>query len=70
MAELNLTGGTAPRRNMLVPILLALVVLAALGGWFAKVFLHPSVGGTVTGSDIYPVHTVFAKPFGTVGDAQ
>ena len=70
MAEISLTGGTEPRRSMLVPILLALVVLAALGAWFAKVFLHPEAAGTVTHTEVYPVHSVFEKPFGAVGDAQ
>ena len=70
MADLSLTGGTEPRRNMLVPILLALVVLAALGAWFAKVFLHPEAAGIVTHTDAYPVHSVFEKPFGAVGEAQ
>lgn len=74
MADIKLDGGTGPRRSMLVPILLALVVLAAAGAWFAKVYVHPSVTGSVTAVKTFPVHVVYKHATGgnnmTVGADQ
>jgi hypothetical protein len=46
MAEMKLDGGNTQQRNMLVPILVAIVLLAIGGAWFAKVYLHPEVSPT------------------------
>ncbi|HEY9138293.1 MAG TPA: hypothetical protein VIM67_08480 [Terriglobus sp.] len=46
MAEMKLDGGNTQQRNMLVPILVAIVLLAVGGAWFAKVYLHPEVTAT------------------------
>lgn len=46
MAEMKLDGGNKQQRGMLVPIIFAVVLLAALGAWFAKVYLHPEVSPT------------------------
>ncbi len=74
MAEIKLDGGTGPRRSMLVPILLALFVLAGAGAWFAKVYVHPSVTGLVAAVKTFPVHVVYKHPTGgsnmTVGEDQ
>ncbi|MGI4756091.1 MAG: hypothetical protein ACRYGF_04490 [Janthinobacterium lividum] len=74
MAEMKFDGGTAPRRSMLVPILLALLALAAAGAWFAKVYVHASVTGTATAVKTFPVHVVYKHPTGgnnmTVGADQ
>ena len=43
MAEMKLDGGDKRQGNMLVPILVAVILLAALGAWFAKVYLHPEI---------------------------
>ncbi len=71
MSDVTFGGGEGePRRSMLLPILLALVVLAIGGLWFSRVYLRPSVVGTVTKSALFPVHVEFEKPFGTVGAGQ
>ncbi len=74
MAEMKLDGGVAPRRSMLVPILLALLVLAAAAAWFAKVYVHPSVTGSVSAVKTLPVHVVYKHATGganmTVGADQ
>ncbi len=46
MAEMKLDGGNTQQRGMLVPILVAIVLLAIGGAWFAKVYLHPEVAPT------------------------
>ncbi len=61
MAELKLDAGNE-RRSMLVPILLAVLLLAAAGAWFAKVYLHPAVTGSVSASSVYPVHVEYKGP--------
>jgi hypothetical protein len=66
VAEIKLDGGEAKQRSMLVPILLAILVLAAGGAWFAKVYLHPEVTGSVDKVALFPVHSVFKRPAGTV----
>jgi hypothetical protein len=70
VAEMKLDGGEAKQRSMLVPIVLALLVLGAAGAWFAKVYLHPAVTGTVDRVALFPVHTVFKRPSGTVVGAD
>ncbi len=60
MAELKLRPGE--RRSMLVPILLAVLLLAAAGAWFAKVYLHPAVTGSVAATSVYPVHEEYKGP--------
>lgn len=71
MAEMRLDGGEVKQRGMLVPVLLALVLLAAGGAWFAKVYLHKEVTGTVDRVGVFPVHTVYARGSGIlVGDSQ
>ncbi|MGI4979249.1 MAG: hypothetical protein ACRYHB_02495, partial [Janthinobacterium lividum] len=74
MAEMKLDGGTGSRRSMLVPVLLALLILAAAGAWFAKVYVHPSVTGSVTAVKTFPVHVVYKHATGgnnmTVGADQ
>lgn len=61
MADLKLHAG-AERRSMLVPILLAVLLLAAAGAWFAKVYVHPSVTGSVSATSVYPVHVEYKGP--------
>jgi hypothetical protein len=70
VAEMKLDGGEAKQRSMLVPILLALVVLAAAGAWFAKVYLHPAVTGTVDKVTLFPVHTTFKRQTGMMVGAD
>ncbi len=70
MAELSLGSGTK-QRSMLVPVLLALLVLAAAGAWFAKTYVHASVTGAVNRVTLYPVHVEYQKPsVGIVGAAN
>ena len=60
MAELKLSSGE--RRSMLVPIVLAVLLLAAAGAWFAKVYVHPAVTGSVSATSVYPVHVEYKAP--------
>lgn len=60
MAELKLHSGE--RRSMLVPILLAVLLLAAAGAWFARVYVHPAVTGSVSAASVYPVHVEYKGP--------
>ncbi len=60
MAELKLSSGE--RRSMLVPVLLAVLLLAAAGAWFAKVYVHPAVTGSVSAISVYPVHVEYKAP--------
>jgi hypothetical protein len=66
VAELTLDGGETKQRSMLIPILVAVLVLAAAGAWFARVYLRPAVTGTVDTVTLYPVHSVFKRPSGMV----
>ena len=61
MANLELNSGMGARRSMLVPVLLALLILAAAGAWFAKVYVHPSITASVSDAKVYPVRTEY-KP--------
>jgi hypothetical protein len=71
MTEIKLESVEAKQRNMLYPILGALVILALLGGWFAKVYLHASVVGTSDHVELFPVHTQYSRSGGmTVGADQ
>ncbi len=70
MAEMKLDGGEAKQRSMLMPVVLALVVLAALGAWFARVYLRPGVTGAVDRVEVFPVHSVYTREAGTVGADQ
>jgi hypothetical protein len=71
MAEIRLDGGEVKQRGMLVPVLIAIVLLAAGGAWFAKVYLHKEVTGSVDRVGVYPVHTVYERGSGIlVGDNQ
>jgi hypothetical protein len=71
MAEMRLDGGEVKQRGMLVPVALALVVLAVLGGWFAKVYLHKEVTGKVDRVGIFPVHVEYQRGSGMlVGENQ
>lgn len=70
MAELHLDGGQQSR-PMWLPVLLALVVLAAMGGWFAKVYLHPAVVGSIEKVSLFPVHSEYKRGSGIlVGETQ
>jgi hypothetical protein len=62
---MKLDGGQTSR-SMLVPILIALVLLGIAGAWFAKIYLHPEVSGAVDKVELFPVHTTFTRPAGTV----
>ncbi len=46
---------------MLVPILLALLVLAAAGAWFAKTYVHASVAGSVDRVALFPLHVEYKR---------
>jgi hypothetical protein len=71
MAEMKLDGGEAKQRSMLIPVVLALVVLAVLGAWFAKVYLHKEVTGSVLRVAVYPVHAEYKRGSGVlVGENQ
>ena len=71
MAEMRLDGGEMKQRGMLVPVLIALVLLAAGGAWFAKVYLHKEVTGKVDRVGVFPVHRVFTRGTGIlVGENQ
>ncbi|AFL89763.1 hypothetical protein Terro_3549 [Terriglobus roseus DSM 18391] len=71
MAEMRLDGGEVKQRGMLIPVLIALVLLAAGGAWFAKVYLHKEVTGKVDRIGVFPVHTVFTRGTGIlVGENQ
>ncbi|SEC26747.1 hypothetical protein [Terriglobus roseus] len=71
MAEIRLNGAEGKQRSMLIPVLIALALLAAGGAWFAKVYLHKEVTGTVDRVGVFPVHTVYARGSGIlVGDDQ
>lgn len=71
MAEMRLDGGEVKQRGMLVPVLIALVLLAAGGAWFAKVYLHKEVTGTADRVGVFPVHSVFTRGGGIlVGENQ
>ncbi len=65
MADITLSSGTK-QRSMLIPVLLALLVLAALGAWFARTYLRPSVTGAVNRVTLYPVHVEYQKPSGGI----
>ena len=65
MSDLSLAS-EPKQRSMLLPILLALVVLACLGGWFARVYVRPSVTGSVRRVTLYPVHVEYKKPTGGI----
>jgi hypothetical protein len=70
VAEIKLDGGETKQRSMLVPIVLALLVLGVAGAWFAKVYLHPAVTGTVDKVELYPVHTVYKRQGGMLVGAD
>ena len=61
MAEMTFDGGIAKQRSMLVPILLAVLVLAALGAWFAKTYVHASVSGSVDRVALFPLHVEYKR---------
>ena len=64
MAEMKLDGGVSGRRSMWLPVVLALLILAAAGAWFAKVYVHAAVTGSVATAKVYPVHVEYKRPFG------
>ena len=70
MAEMRLDGGETKQHSMLMPALLALLVLLAAGAWFARVYLRPGVTGAGGHVALFPVHTTFARPYGSVGEDQ
>ena len=55
---------------MLLPVGLALLVLAGVGAWFAHVYLHPSVTGAVNRVLLYPVHVEYKQTTGIAGSAN
>ena len=69
MAEIKIES-EPKQRSMLLPVLLALLVLAGLGAWFAHVYLHPSVTGSVSRVTLYPVHVEYKPQGGIVGAAN
>lgn len=71
MADLNFNTGENRSRSMLLPIVLALVVLAAAGAWFTRTYVHASVTGSVDHVALYPVHTEYKRGSGIlVGQNQ
>ncbi len=69
MAELSLRS-EAKQPSMLLPLVLALLMFAGLGVWFARVYLHPSVTGTVDRVTLYPVHVEYKHDTGLAGSAN
>jgi hypothetical protein len=69
MAEIKLEG-EPKQRGMLYPVLGALVVLAILGGWFAKVYLHPAATGSISHVELFPVHTQYTRAGGMLVGAD
>ncbi len=68
MADMKLDGGVQQQqRSMLLPILLALLVLAGAGAWFARVYVHPAVTGSVDGVQVFPVHVEYKRGNGGSG---
>ena len=66
MAELTLSQ--PERRNLAVPILLALIVLAAAGFFLFRFTPHTTADIAVTHVDVYTAHTVFKSDSIVVGD--
>ena len=64
MAEITLTGGAQKQRSMLIPILLAVLVLAAAGAWFAKTYVHASVNGSIDRVALFPLHVEYKRGTG------
>ena len=55
---------------MLIPILLAVLVLAAVGGWFAKTYVHASVSGSVDRVALFPYHVEYKRGTGMLVGAN
>ena len=70
MADIRLDGGETKQRSMLLPILLALLVLAVAGTWFAKTYVHASVGGAVDRVALFPYHVEYKRPEGMMVGAN
>jgi hypothetical protein len=71
MAEMKLDGGNKQQRGMLIPIIVAIVILAAAGGWFAKVYLHPEVTATAGPLQTFEYTAQYARGGGIlVGENQ
>ncbi len=71
MAEMKLDGGDKQQRGMLVPILVALVILAVVGAWFAKVYLHPEVTSKAGNLQTFEYEAKYARGGGMlVGENQ
>lgn len=71
MAEMKLDGGDKKQRGMLVPILIALALLAAAGAWFAKVYLHPEITATAGPLQTFEYTAKYARGGGMlVGENQ
>src|ERR1035438_9283447 len=66
IAMSELTFSQSERRNFLVPVLIALVIV---GGVFAYVYLRPQriADVTITHTAFLPTHTVFESPSKIVG---
>ena len=60
MADITFASGTK-QRSMLLPLVLALLVLALLAAWFARIYLRPSVTGSVSRVTLYPVHVDYKR---------
>lgn len=67
MADITLNGGAGERRSMLLPIVLAVLLLAAAGAWFAKVYVHAAVTGSAAAAKVYPVHVEYKRPTSSGG---
>ena len=68
-----MTLGVTEKRSAttwIVPVLLAVVVLAALGAFFYKSYIHPGLVGHIDSVQLFPVHTEYKRPYGAVGDTQ
>ncbi len=71
MADIRLDGGNKRQGSMAIPIVIALVILAALGVWFAKVYLHPEVTAKAGSLQTFTYHAEYARGGGMlVGENQ
>lgn len=71
MPDIHLDGGNKQQRGMLVPILVAIVLLAVLGAWFAKVYLHPEVTANAGPLQTFEYRAEYARGSGVlVGENQ
>jgi hypothetical protein len=70
MADMTLSGDIDKPKGMLIPILIALAVLAAVGVWFGRTYLRSSVAASVDHVETYPVHVKYARTGGMLVGAD